>query len=242
MPNTPARSPRRSSSSTRSAAARAQRPARTHGARRRRAARIQRHVCAGHARRRCPVEGHRAAVGPARASRPAPRAHAGVHRPRRRLARTCPRVRSAVQRAARARSRHRVRGARRRPGRRHRHLLDRREDRQVRACRAGGRSQLFSALRRRAAVSHRAAEAAAEDVGRAADARAQHRRGDDDPHERRGGARRARLRLDRRGFRRAACVVAGSGAQGARAPANGAPPQRRPAASGKSSSHPTSPA
>ena len=76
----------------------------------------------------------------------------------------------------RSRSRAGVRGDCTAPGGCHRHLLDRRQDRQVRLDRPRRRPPLLSALRRRAAVSGGPAATAAENLAGARAARGQHRR------------------------------------------------------------------
>ncbi len=136
-----------------SVARRTQREAGAHGPRGRRSAGLQQYLCAGDARRRCARQEHRAAVRLEGASRRAAWAFAGIHRTRRRLARIEAHLRAAVRHAARPRSRARVRSHRATPGRRDRHLLDRRQARQVRLDGARGRPQVLPALRRGASVS-----------------------------------------------------------------------------------------
>ena len=86
---------------------------------------------------------------------------AGVHRPRRRLAGPASARTACRTRRRRTRPRPRLRGDRRGAGRRDRHLLDRREDRALRAARARGRPRLLPEVRRRAPLPLRPAAALA---------------------------------------------------------------------------------
>ena len=185
---------------------------------------------AGRARKCRRREGHRDRLGPRAPCGPGPRALARVPAARGRVAGAEGRVRAAAREPARPRPRARLRGARRRAGRRDRPVHDGREDRALRRAGAGRRPRLLPALRRGGAAPPRQRRAPPGRLRRVEGARRAARRARDDPPQRARGAglrplRPRGVRVPRR--RRLRPGRAASGRRSSRPTSRGSPSSTR---------------